>query len=132
MNNKSDPQRGLLRDKEIVFMKRIMVVFGIVAVMAAMMVTLAAPAMADNNRQENRQDRQENRQDRQENRQNNWFNNHHDSWFDHDRDNVNIRLVSESDFDGDFDHYNPNWYLDWYDDCGFDWDGPVTPVDCWY
>jgi Ni/Co efflux regulator RcnB len=101
-------------------MKRIMSVFGIVAVMAAMMVTLAAPAMADNNRQENREDRQENRQ-------NNWFNNHHDSWFDHDRDDVNIRLVSDSDFD----YYNPYWYWDLYDDCGFDWDGPVTPVDCW-
>jgi Ni/Co efflux regulator RcnB len=101
-------------------MKRIMSVFGIVAVMAAMMVTLAAPAMADNNRQENRQDRQENRQ-------NNWFNNHHDSWFDHDREDVNIRLVSDSDFD----YYNPYWYWDRYDGCGFDWDGPVTPVDCW-
>ena len=105
-------------------MKRIMSVFGIVAVMAAMMVTLAAPAMADNNRQENREDRQENRQ-------NNWFNNHHDSWFDHDRDNVNIRLVSDSDLDSNFDYYNPYWYWDLHDDCGFDWDGPVTPVDCW-
>jgi type II secretory pathway pseudopilin PulG len=112
-------------------MKRITLVLGVVAVMAAMMVTLAAPAMADNNRQENRQDRQENRQDRQENRQNNWFNNHHDSWFDHDRDNVNIRLVSDSDLDSDFDHYHPYWSWYWYDDCGFDWDGPVTPVDCW-
>jgi Ni/Co efflux regulator RcnB len=115
-------------------MKRITLILGIVAVMAAMMVTLAAPAMADNHRQdrqENRQDRQENRQDRQENRQNNWFNNHHDSWFDHDRDNVNIRLVSDSDLDSDLDHYNPYGYWDWYDDCGFDWDGPVTPVDCW-
>jgi|SRR5918992_4216011 Ni/Co efflux regulator RcnB len=101
-------------------MKRITLILGIVAVMAAMMVTLAAPAMADNNRQENREDRQENRQ-------NNWFNNHHDSWFDHDREDVNIRLVSDSDFG----YYNPYWYWDRYDDCGFDWDGPVTPVDCW-
>jgi hypothetical protein len=68
--NKSDPQRGLLRDKEIDSMKRITLVLGLVAVMAAMMVALAAPAMAkDNNRQENRVDnRLDHRVDRLENR----------------------------------------------------------------
>jgi hypothetical protein len=36
----------LLRDKEIAFMKRISLVLGVVAVMVAMLVALAAPAMA--------------------------------------------------------------------------------------
>ncbi|HEX2244313.1 MAG TPA: hypothetical protein VHK27_13900 [Gammaproteobacteria bacterium] len=111
-------------------MKRITLILGVAAVMAAMMVTLTAPAMADNNRQENRQDRQENRQD-------NRFNNHH-NWFDNDRDNVVIRYDPDSDFySDDFDSFYPYWgwgfYPYWgsYDDCGFDWDGPVTPADCW-
>jgi hypothetical protein len=52
-------------------MKRITIVLGLVTVMAAMMVALAAPAMAkDNNRQENHVD---NRLDRLENRLDNRF-----------------------------------------------------------
>lgn len=112
-------------------MKRLTLILGVAAVMAAMMVALAAPAIADNNRQENRQDRQDNRHD-------NRFNNNHDNWFDNDRDNVVIRYVSDSNFDSDdFDSFYPYWgwgfYPYWgsYDDCGFDWDGPVTPADCW-
>ena len=115
-------------------MKRITLILGVVAVMAAMMVALAAPAMADNNRQDNRQ---ENRQDRQENRQDHRFTNNHDNWFNN-RDNVDIRFVSDSVLDSDdLDSFYPYWgwgpYPYWgsYDDCGFDWDGPVTPVDCW-
>ena len=116
-------------------MKRITLILGVVAVMAAMMVALAAPAMADNNRQDNRQ---ENRQDRQDNRQDHRFTNNHDKWFDNERDNVDIRFVSDSVLDSDdLDSFYPYWgwgpYPYWgsYDDCGFDWDGPVTPVDCW-
>jgi hypothetical protein len=39
----------LLRDKEIEIMKRITLVLGVVAVMVAMLVALAAPAMAKDN-----------------------------------------------------------------------------------
>ena len=107
-------------------MKRITLILGVVAVMAAMMVALAAPAMADNNRQ-----------DHQDNRQDHRFTNDHDNWFNN-RDNVDIRFVSDSVLDSDdLDSFYPYWawghYPYWgsYDDCGFDWDGPVTPVDCW-
>ena len=113
-------------------MKRITSILGVVAVMAAMMVALAAPAMADNNRQDNRQDH------RFTNNHDKWFNNNHDKWFDNERDNVDIRFVSDSVLDSDdLDSFYPYWgwgpYPYWgsYDDCGFDWDGPVTPVDCW-
>jgi hypothetical protein len=54
--------------------------------------------------------------------------NDRDNWFDNDRDNVHISYLSDSD---DFDYYNPYWYWGWYDGRGFDWDGPVTPADCW-
>jgi hypothetical protein len=133
-------------------MKRTTLILGVVAVMAAMIVNLAAPAMAkdnegnvknngngNNNRQHNNNNGNngggnnhfDNRLDRIDNRVNNWFDNRHDNWFDNDQENINIRYVADSD---DFDSFYPYWgyYPYWgsYGDCGFDWDGPVTPVDC--
>jgi hypothetical protein len=131
-------------------MKRIALILGVVAVMAAMVEALTAPAMAkdndgngNNNRQHNSNNGNnhngnnggnnhfDNQLNRIDNRVDNWFDNHHDNWFDNDRDNVTIRYVSDSDgFDSDdFDSYFPYWGS--YGDCGFDWDGPVTPADCW-
>jgi hypothetical protein len=126
-------------------MKRTVLTLGVVAVMAAMLVALAAPAMAKdndsngknnghhNNNNGNSDDGNnggnkyfDNRLDRIENRVDDWFDNRHDDWFDSDRDDVNIRYVSDGD---DFDGFYPYW--GWYGGCGFDWDGPVTPADCW-
>ena len=121
-------------------MKRTMLTLGVVAVLAAMLVALAAPAMAkDNDGKGNNRHHNENngnnhdgnkhfdyRLDRIDNRIDNWVDNRHDNWFDNDRDDVDIRYVSDGD---DFDGYYPYW--GWYGDCGFDWGGPVTPVDCW-
>jgi hypothetical protein len=121
-------------------MKRTTLILGVVAVMVAMIVALAAPAIAKdndgngNNRQHNNNNGNnyngnnhfDNRLDRIDNRVDNWFDNRHDNWFDNGRDDVNIRYVSDGD---DFDIYYPYW--GYYGDCGFDWDGPVTPADCW-
>jgi hypothetical protein len=126
-------------------MKRIALILGVVTVLAAMLVAFAAPAMAKdndgngkNNRHHNNNNGNnhdgnkggnnhfDNRLDRIDNRVDNWFDNRHDNWFDNDRDDVNIRYVSDGD---DFDDFHPYW--GWYGDCGFDWDGPVTPADCW-
>jgi hypothetical protein len=125
-------------------MKRTMLTLGVVAVLAAMLVALAAPAMAKdndgkgNNRHHNENNGNnhdgnnggnkhfDNRLDRIDKRVDNWVDNRHDNWFDNDRDDVDIRYVSDGD---DFDGYYPYW--GWYGDCGFDWGGPVTPVDCW-
>jgi nucleoid-associated protein YgaU len=52
---KSDPAWIALK-KEIEIMKRITLVLGVVAVMAAMLVALAAPAMAKDNGLDNRSD----------------------------------------------------------------------------
>jgi hypothetical protein len=30
-----------------------------------------------------------------------------------------------------FWNWHPSWGWFWDDGCGFDWDGPVTPLDCW-
>jgi hypothetical protein len=30
-----------------------------------------------------------------------------------------------------FWNFDPSWGWFWDDGCGFDWDGPVTPADCW-
>jgi hypothetical protein len=125
-------------------MKRTMLTLGVVAVLAAMLVALAAPAMAkdndgkgNNNRHHNNNNGNnhdgnngghkhfDNRLDRIYNRVDNWVDNRHDNWFDNDRDDVDLRYVSDGD---DFDGYYPYW--GWYGDCGFDWGGPVTPVDC--
>jgi hypothetical protein len=130
-------------------MKRTTLIVGVIAVMAAMLVALAAPAMAKdndgkgkndrhhnnnngnnhnggNNHFDNRLDRIDNRVDNQLDRIDNRFDNHHDNWFDNDRDDVNIRYVSDGD---DFDGFYPYW--GWYGGCGFDWDGPVILADCW-
>ena len=139
-------------------MKRTTLILGVVAVMVAIIVALAAPAMAKdndgngknngngNNRQHNNNngnnhngnnggfDHFDTRLDRIDNRVDNWFDIHHDNWFDNDRDNVNIRYVADGDdFDGFYPYWGWGYYPYWglYGDCGFDWDGPVTPADCW-
>ncbi len=125
-------------------MKRFKLVLGLVAVMAAMIVALAAPAMAKDNDGKGKNDRHLNGNNGNNGGNNHFDNrldridNHHDNWFDNDRDNIVIRYVSDSNFDSDdFDSFYPYWgwgfYPYWgsYDDCGFDWDGPVTPADCW-
>ena len=106
-------------------MRRTKTVLAVVAVMAAMLVALAAPALADNNRHDNNNDRNHN-----------WFdnNNRHDDWFDHrDYDDDDVIFVSGYDID---DFYYPYWGWGYYPylvggyDCGYDWGGPVNPYDC--
>jgi hypothetical protein len=105
-------------------MRRIKTVLGVVAVMAAMLVALAAPALADNSRHDNND------------RNHNWFDNdrHHDDWFDHRYYDDDIIFVSDNDID---DFYYPYWgwgFYPYFDedvvDCGYDWGGPVNPYDC--
>jgi len=100
-------------EKEIAFMKRITLVLGMVAVMAAMMVALAAPAMAkDNdgrkgggiNRLDNRLERLDNHLDNKLDR----FDNRFDDDFDVDFVS-DVDLISDSDDD---DYYWPYYY--WY------------------
>ncbi len=91
-------------------MRRTKTVLAVVAVMAALLVALAAPALADNNRHNNNYD---------------WSdNNRHNDWFDH-RDNNDdvIFLVSDNDVDDDFDGFYPYW--GWYGGC----EGPVCLID---
>jgi Ni/Co efflux regulator RcnB len=61
-------------------MQRIKLVLALSAVMVAMLVATAGPAMAEN-RHENRQERQENRQERWDDRWDRWEN-HHDNLLD--------------------------------------------------
>jgi hypothetical protein len=71
--------------------------------MAAMLVAFAAPALADNDRNDN---------DRNHHR---WFDNNnrdHDDWNDH-RDNLIFVYDDDNDFDYDFDDYD-------FDDYDFD------------
>jgi hypothetical protein len=96
-------------------MRRTKSVLAVVAVMAAMLVAFAAPALADNDRHDN---------DRNHYR---WFDNNdrHDDWYDH-RD-ADINFVS----DNDFDDYYPYWgwgyypYWGWGGGC----EGPVCLID---
>ena len=46
----------------------------------------------------------------------------------HDFDDANVVFVPV--FFG-FWNFDPFWGWFWDNSCGFDWDGPVTPLDCW-
>jgi hypothetical protein len=89
-------------------MRRTKSVLAVVAVMAAMLVAFAAPALADNDRHDN---------DR----------NHH-QWFDNNNRHDDIIFVSDNDFD---DFYYPYWgwgfnpYWGWGGGC----EGPVCLID---
>jgi len=74
-------------------MRRTKTVIAVVAVMAAMLVALAAPALADNDRNDN------------DRNQHGWFdnNNRYDAW--NDRRDVDIIFVYDDDFDYDYDDY---------------------------
>ena len=96
-------------------MIRIKLVVALVAVLVAMLVATAGPAMADTNRHDNRWDRWDNRWDRWDNR---WDNRH---------DDVDVVFVPAFGFW----NWHPSWGWFWDAGCGFDWDGPVTPLDCW-
>ena len=87
-------------------MRRIKLVLEVVAAMAMMLVASVAPAMANDNN------------DFHFNRFND---NHFNDFRFHDFNDDNDFIF----FDGfRFDHDLL------FDDCGFDWDGPVTPLDC--
>jgi Ni/Co efflux regulator RcnB len=74
-------------------MRRIKLVLALAAVLLATLIVTAGPAMADNNRQENRQDRWEDRWDRWEDR--------HDNVFGADVDDFGFFLVDEVEVDVD-------------------------------
>jgi len=88
----------------------------LLTMVAMVLAVQAAPALADNNCHWN-------------DRQNEWVNCgsnhgfHHD--FDRHFDDVEVFFVPIG-----FWNFNP--FLGWFWDngCGFDWDGPVTPLDC--
>ena len=104
-------------------MRRIKLVVALVAVLEAMFVGTAGPAMADHtNRHENRQDRHDNRWDHR------WDNRWDNRW-DHRRHFDDVDVVFVPAFG--FWNWHPSWGWFWDDGCGFDWDGPVTPLDCW-
>ena len=44
--------------------------------------------------------------------------------------NDDVEVVYYPVFIG-FWNFHPYWGWFWDDGCGFDWDGPVTPADCW-
>jgi hypothetical protein len=99
-------------------MRRTKTVLAVVAVMAAMLVAFAAPALADNDRHDN---------DRNHHR---WFDNnarHDDYWFGH-RGDHDIAYIYDDDFD---DYYYPYWgwgyypYWGWGGGC----EGPVCLID---
>ncbi len=99
-------------------MRRTKTVLAVVAVMAAMLVAFAAPALADNDRHDN---------DRNHHR---WFDNndrHEDYWFGH-RGDHDIAYIYDDDFD---DYYYPYWgwgynpYWGWGGGC----EGPVCLID---
>ena len=46
----------------------------------------------------------------------------------HDFDDVEVVFVPVF---FSFWNFDPFWGWFWDDGCGFDWDGPVTPADCW-
>jgi hypothetical protein len=84
-------------------MRRIKLVLAVVAAMAMMLVASVAPAMANDNNDFRFND------------------NHFNDFRFHDFNDDNDFIF----FDGfRFDHDLL------FDDCGFDWDGPVTPLDC--
>ncbi len=52
-----------------------------------------------------------------------------DFFWRHDCDD-DVEVVFVPFFFG-FWNFHPDWGWFWADGCGFDWDGPVTPADCW-
>ena len=53
-----------------------------------------------------------------------------DFFWRHDCDDDEVEVVYVPVFFG-FWNFDPFWGWFWDDGCGFDWDGPVTPADCW-
>jgi hypothetical protein len=124
-NNKSDPQRGLLRDKEIMFMKRITLILGVVTVMVAMIVALSAPAMAKDNSGHkdggNKANTAKNDGNHNNGNRHNGINrveNQLDLLDNDFNDDSNVRLVSDVDFDVDSDDVAYSWY---YPYVGYSW-----------
>ena len=98
-------------------MRRTKLVLAAATLMVAMLVAFAAPAMANTN-------------DRN-------VQHHTSNVFDHNGDNC-CELFDNNDDDVVFVAvpvwgwgWEGDWEGDWEGGCDYDWDGPVTPVDCW-
>src|SRR5918994_1574234 len=103
--------------KEVASMRRTKLVLAAATLMVAMLVAFAAPAMANTN-------------DRN-------VQHHTSNVFDHNGDNC-CKLFDNNGDDVVFVAvpvwgwgWEGDWEGDWEGGCDYDWDGPVTPVDCW-
>jgi hypothetical protein len=105
-------------------MRRTKLVLAAATLMVAMLVAFAAPAMANTN-------------DRN-------VQHHTSNVFDHNGDDCCELFDNNRNGDDCCELFDNNdddvvfvavpvwgWEGDWEGGCDYDWDGPVTPVDCW-